>query len=265
MRSSRDDIRRRIEKRKRERERLAGNSSRPRTVNYKQMLWAEEEEKHGFDRISSYEGGPDEGAHPLFRKEIFLFKVLASACLFLVIAIIFRNEGESLNSVRNFVTSSMEKDFQFAAISDWYEDQFGKPLALLPFTKDKEAEEEPQLTQQYALPASGKILEEFGSNGQRITIETAKGSPVEAMNEGFVRFTGSKEGFGKTVIVQHADKSETWYGNLDSIDVTLYEFIEKGNSVGKASDGADGTKGTFYFAIKKGDDFIDPIQVIQFD
>ena len=29
---------------------------------------------------------------------------------------------------------------------------------------------------QYALPASGKILEEFGENGQRITIETGKGA-----------------------------------------------------------------------------------------
>ena len=50
---------------------------------------------------------------------------------------------------------------------------------------------------QYALPASGKILEEFGENGQRITIEIGKGATVEAMNEGLVSFVGQKEGFGQ--------------------------------------------------------------------
>lgn len=261
MRSRPDDIRKRIARRKREKEK----GTNPTKPTQTRLLWTQDEEKYGFEKISSYEGGPDEGVHPLFRKELFLFKVLASACLFLLVAIMFRNDGEALNPIKSFVQSTMEKDFQFAAVSSWYEDQFGKPLALLPFSKDKEVGNESTPGQQYALPASGRILEEFGSNGQRITIETNKDAAVEAMNEGFVLYTGDKEGFGKTVVIQHADKSETWYGNLDSIEVSLYQFIEKGTSVGIASDGADETKGAFYFAIKKGDDFIDPIKVIQFD
>jgi stage IV sporulation protein FA len=115
------------------------------------------------------------------------------------------------------------------------------------------------------LPASGKILEEFGQDGQKITIETGKGAAVEAMNGGLVRFIGQQEGFGQTVVIQHADKTESWYGNLNSIDVTLYQYIEKGTTVGKATDYEDGTNSSFYFAIKEGEDFVDPIQVIQFD
>lgn len=229
-------------------------------------FFSTEEERHGFDRLPSYDMGPGEGGHPLFKKEVFLFKVLASACLVLIVAIIYRSPSEKAVSVQQYVNHTMEQEFQFAAVSDWYEDQFGKPLALLPAKNtDEGSENEVASGSQYALPASGKILEDFGDNGQRIMIEIGKGAGVEAMNEGLVHFVGMKEGFGKTVIVQHGDKSETWYGNLDKIDVNLYEYISKGAKVGTAMDSEDGLKGSFYFAIKKGDDFVDPVQVIKFE
>lgn len=252
-----DDIRKRIAKRQRERERMTKDFNN-------RFFVAEDEEKYGFEKFSSYEGGPGEDGHPLFNKEIFLFKILASACLVLLVAILFRNGADSLQPIKNFVSKSMEQDFQFTAVSDWYENQFGKPLALLPI-ENKDDSENIDVTQEYALPAAARILEDFGENGQRITIETEKDAAVTAMSEGRVRYVGEEEGFGKTVIIQHADKSESWYGNLESIDVSLYEFIKKGTKVGVAADAGEGTKGTFYFAIKKGDDFIDPIQVIQFD
>jgi stage IV sporulation protein FA len=258
MSSRADEMRRRMLKRKRERERIE-------KVDHGRLSFSEEE-RHGFDRIPSYDFGPREGSHPLFKKEIFIFKMLASACLVLIVAIVFRSPAEKAETVQNYIKQSMEQEFQFAAVAGWYEKQFGKPLALLPSQKtDETVDQDLAEDSQYALPASGKILEDFGANGQRIMIETGKGAGVEAMDEGLVHFVGMKDGFGKTVIIQHADKSETWYGNLNGIDVTLYEYISKGTKVGTAIDSADGAKGSFYFAIKRGDDFIDPVQVIKFE
>jgi stage IV sporulation protein FA len=258
MSSRTEDVRKRMMKRKKERERME-------KMNHGRLVYSEEE-KHGFDRIPTYDIGPGEGNHPLFKKEVFLFKVLASACLVLIVAILFRSPADKAVTVQDYVKKTMDQEFQFAAVSDWYEKQFGKPLALLP-AKSESGEDNQELSEEneYALPASGKILEDFGDNGQRIMIETGKGAGVEAMNEGLVHFVGMKDGFGKTVIVQHADKSETWYGNLNGIEVNLYEYISKGTKVGTAMDSEDGTKGSFYFAIKKGDDFIDPVQVIKFE
>lgn len=258
MRSKADEMRKRMMKRKKEKERME-------RMNHGRLFFSEEE-RHGFDRLPSYDIGPGEGNHPLFKKEVFLFKVLASACLVLIVAILFRSPSDEADKVQHYIKQTMGQEFQFAAVSDWYVRQFGKPLALLP-AKNPNEDSVDGLSEEneYALPASGKILEDFGDNGQRITIETGKGAAVEAMNEGLVHFVGMKEGFGKTVIVQHADKSETWYGNLNGIDVNLYEYISKGTKVGSAMDSADNTKGAFYFAIKKGDHFIDPVQVIKFE
>ena len=256
MGSRADDIRKRIAKRKKERERPE-KGIQTRTL-------PQAEELYGFDKLPSYDSGPGDGFHPLFKKEVFLFKILASACLVLIVAILFRSETERAEPVKKFVTSTMENDFQFAAVSSWYEEQFGKPLALLPVKENEKASTDESGTQ-YALPASGKILEDFGDNGQKITIETGTEASVEAMSEGLVRYVGTQEGFGKTVIIQHSDKSESWYGNLSDFEVSVYEYIDKGAKVGKTSPAADGEKGSFYFAIKKGDDFVDPIGVIKFE
>ena len=226
-----------------------------------------DDEKYGFNQMISYEGsGHDEETHPLFKKEVFFFKILASVCLFLVIAILFRNHYTPLDQARNMVKKTMDMEFQFATVTNWYENKFGKPLALLPFTEKNQAIEKTS-EQQYSVPASGRVVENFVKNGQGVMIETGKGAQVKAMNEGIVTFAGIKDGLGKTVIIQHSDKTESWYGDLEEINVNSYEYIEKGKEVGTVSTtgGEDKTKGSYYFAIKKGDNFIDPIQVIRFD
>lgn len=261
MRSTPEEIRRRIAKRKREK----GSSEKGPE---REITWPGEDEKYGFNHFSSYEPGKDEVVHPLFKKEVFIFKILASAVLFLVIAIMFRENSATFAPAKDFVLKTMEQDFKFATVSKWYEDQFGKPLALLPFSGEENKGEKNVVDKNSVVPVfSGKVLENFEKNGQGIMIETGKGAPVEAMNEGNVMFAGVKEGTGKTVIIQHADQTQTTYGNLDEIKVSLYEFIEAETVVGTASEstGEDKTKGTYYFAIKKGDDFIDPIQVIRFE
>ncbi|RDU35118.1 M23 family peptidase [Neobacillus piezotolerans] len=252
--SNREEIRKRIAKRKKER----GLHNR-KTTGSKPAAWLMDEEKYGMNDLVSFEGGPEEG-HPLFRKEVFFLKLLSSAVLFLAIAIAFRSESPALEPVKNLVVKGLSQDFQFAWASKWYEDTFGKPLALLP-----EAQEESGSRQDFSVPALGKILENFEKNGQGIMIETEKEAPIEAINAGFVTFAGIKEGIGKTVVVQHADKTESWYGNLDAIEVGLYDYIDKKKVIGTVGPGSDELKGEFYFAIKKGGDFIDPIQVIRFE
>jgi stage IV sporulation protein FA len=249
-----DEIRKRIAKRKRQRH-----------LYYKQprqaLLEFTDEEKYGGQSVITYDGHSSKDSHPLFHKEVFLLQTFLSVCLVLVTAIVFKNPAANLEPVREFVKHTMEQEFQFATVSDWYENQFGKPLALLPEEKKQNEDRE----MQYAEPASGRVLESFEVNGQGVMVETGSQAAVEAINEGIVIFAGTKDKLGKTVIIQHADGSESWYGNLGAISVKLYDFVEMGKEVGKAMNNTDNTKGIFYFAIKQGDRFIDPIQVISFE
>ncbi|MGG1677572.1 peptidoglycan DD-metalloendopeptidase family protein [Neobacillus sp. NRS-1170] len=262
-RSSADEIRRRIARRKKEQGTQGTQGKSPE----RHIAWpGDDDDKYGFNQFTSSGSNGDDG-HPLFKKEVFFFKILASILLFLVVAILFRNQTASLEPARDAIVKTMDKDFKFATVSKWYEDKFGKPLALLPFIEDDKADKKEVVQNKSAVEVSGRLLENFKKNGQGIMIETQKGAGVQAINDGFVRFTGVKDGLGNTVIIQHSDGSETWYGNLDTIKVNLYDFVEKRTVVGSVSSstGEDKSKGKYYFAIKKGDDFIDPIQVIRFE
>ncbi|WP_243355604.1 M23 family metallopeptidase [Bacillus litorisediminis] len=251
-----DEIKKRIAKRKRERLHRGQGEER------RGFILPEVEEQHGFERMYTFESGPDRSP-VLFKKEIFIFKILASACLFLLTAILFKSTNSSLDSIRTVVSETMENDFQFAAVTEWYEDTFGEPLAFFP-TDSKEADDS-EMTVDYAVPASGKVLHSFETTDQGITIETGKNEPVKAMKEGVVIFAGKKEDTGQTVMIQHADDTITWYGQLKEINVSYQENVPMGEQVGTVSDGKSEGKGEFYFAIQKGNEFIDPIQVISFE
>ncbi|CAM3936483.1 M23 family metallopeptidase [Lederbergia lenta] len=211
---------------------------------------------------SIFHSEPDTTIHPLWNKELFFMKILGSALIVLIVAIIYQTPSPMFEQARSSVQVTMEKEFQFAAVGKWYEGKFGKPLALFPTAPEQSvATPDKEVLQ----PVAGKVLAQFADDGRGIILETSSGVEVEAMTEGRIIFAGKQEDIGNTVIIQHPDKSESWYGKLDEITVKPYEKVSSGKTVGTVSTGQDGTVGEFYFAIKREDKFIDPIQVMNFD
>ncbi|MFY4774729.1 peptidoglycan DD-metalloendopeptidase family protein [Metabacillus sp. RGM 3146] len=259
-----DEVRKRIAKRKMERNGEHKESSVVIPIQTK-LQTVTEEEKFGLpapDLLTSYESVPEqlnEKGHPLFKSSLFMLKLLLSACLVLFTAIAFKNHSPFFDKAKTVISSNLEKEFQFAAVSAWYQKQFGHPLAFFQGNNQESSGEQ----QQYAVPATGKVLESFKDNGQGIMVETDK-TAVDAMNEGIVVSAGESPGTGLTLVLQHADGSETWYGHLGKINVSLYDFVKTGKEIGSIKEGSN-NKGTYYFAIKKGERFIDPIQVINFE
>ena len=246
MRKDLDDVRKRLHSRKKQRQPL-------RTVP---------RSGRNHDHIPSYSNQDVEmKLHPLFNKQSFLMRAMIAACLFLGAGILFKAESDRLVPAQDYVIEMMAEEFQFATVKDWYEGKFGNPVALFPTTPETNLNAEAPV---YALPASGKVqvLEDFETTGKGIMVETVLSSGVEAIDAGVVTYAGDKEGIGKTVVLQHTDGSESWYGMLDSIDVSLYDFVQSKDQLGSVSNSEDGKTGTFYFAIKKNEAFIDPLQVV---
>ncbi|EJS59847.1 M23 family peptidase [Bacillus cereus] len=242
-----EEIKKRIAKRKAEQERM-------------------EEDQYfaggDFDSDTVFIEEGEKEIHPLFRKEVFLFKVLLSAILVLSVAILFKNAPSSFDGTRAVTEKAMQQEFQFATISKWYEKQFGKPLV---FFSPNEKKEKAIQQKDYAIPASGKVMQGFQKNGQGVFVQTATNATVESVNEGVVVFAGKKEELGNTVQIQHADGTESWYGNLNDMSVKLYDYVSKKQKIGTVNSDENNKNGKFYFAMKKNEKFIDPIQVISFD
>ncbi|KMY56222.1 hypothetical protein AC623_13930 [Bacillus sp. FJAT-27231] len=205
-----------------------------------------------------------EELHPLFSWERFLFKWLAGAALVLSTAILFQHPSPILDDGREWMEKTMEKEFPFSKAAEWYENALGEPL---PFTIDgwKEKEDSPSQPAEIALPAAGRIVEDFQTNGQGILVETGPAEEVKAIKGGTVIFVGEKEGLGKTVILQHSDNSESWYGHLSDSSVQQYQRVKAGSTLAKAEAGEDAAGGQFYLAIKRDNVFIDPNEVVPFE
>ncbi len=257
-----DKIRRKIEARRKKINHSVGKKERSQPQYFPSHSEFRDEPDYYFPADSK---GTEQPEEKLFRKDILILQTLVAICLFLVVGIMFKTGAPQFEGARQFVQNSFEKEFQFATVATWYEDQFGRPLALLPTTtnialNDYENEE---INVAYAVPATGKIARSFEQDGKGVIVETTSNSSVEAAKGGMVSFVAEEENLGKTVIIAHSDGGEAWYAMLDNVEVNLYDYVTAGTTIGTVS--LQENKGFYYFALKEGETFINPLEVISFD
>lgn len=216
---------------------------------------------------------PDEGQHsPVHRSRRFFVQCLISALLVGSTYLINTSTGDHFHAVKSSIKTAMTQEFQFAAVSNWYEKNLGAPISFLPsFSNNtsKSADGGRSIStnrtnsSSFAEPVIGEVKSPYSNTTKGVTVETSSHSEVRAVKDGLVVFVGKKKNIGETVVIQHKDSDESWYGKLDKANVKVYQEVKKGQKIGITS-GKD-KKGTFYFALKKGEKFIDPIQVMSFD
>lgn len=135
--------------------------------------------------------------------------------------------------------------------------------ACFPTPEHKNKEQQIEVGKDLIAPASGKVQQDFQDNGEGIKVETSS-DKIDSVKEGYVVEVSKDSQTGLTVKVQHADNTYSIYGELKDVDVALYDFVDKGKKLGSIKLD-DHNKGVYYFAMKDGDKFIDPIQVISFE
>lgn len=67
-----------------------------------------------------------------------------------------------------------------------------------------------------------------------LKINVSSNLPMGSLSSGVVVFIGNKDNYNNTVIVQGLDGYNIWYGNVKDVNVSLYDYVEKGNLVGAA-------------------------------
>ena len=130
----------------------------------------------------------------------------------------------------------LTESLPFTKIKGWYEDLFGEVLPKNDNTQTV---------------FDGKLVYKEISDyeyGERLTISSK--SLVNSLASGVVVFSGEKEGYGNTVIIQGIDGADIWYGNLENVSINLYDYIEAGTVIGNVVDEY------LYLVIKKDNEYI---------
>lgn len=72
-------------------------------------------------------------------------------------------------------------------------------------------------------------------DGVKLKVNTNYLVPI--IESGIVVYIGEKEGYGNTIIIQGADFTDIWYGNISNTNVSLYDYVDKGSFLGEANGG----------------------------
>ncbi|QKY69577.1 M23 family metallopeptidase [Lentibacillus sp. CBA3610] len=213
----------------------------------------QEEEKHGYFPV--FTDHTDSAKRTNRRISGAAVKGILSIMLFFGAGLLFQTDSDLFSEPKTWTANALTEEFPFARVNQWYQDTFGAPMAL--------SSDSGEDGQALAFPVNGTVSETFQANGTGIMLAPEEESDVSALQGGVVTFAGNDTETGKTVIVQHPDNSETVYGNLSSVDVHLYQFIDSGQKLGVFT--PDDENKNVYFAIEQDNDYVDPVQVIQVD
>ncbi|SER74612.1 stage IV sporulation protein FA [Gracilibacillus ureilyticus] len=241
-------IRNNINRRKQEKKKINYQKS---STDFSKRMTIEDEERHGFyPSIPSYSGQSNNN-HPLIFRA-FLLRSIIAVFLFVICAVSINSESSLLEKPKEWTSYVLKEEFPFATVNAWYQAKFGAPFAWE--TSVTEGEEIA------VLPAFGQVNQSFQENGQGILITAEEETEVAAVEAGTVLFAGNDPKTGKTVIIQHADRSKTIYGYLTDIEVHSYQSVRSNQVIG-SYEPSEANK-AIYFAVEKNQQYIDPIQVI---
>lgn len=113
-------------------------------------------------------------------------------------------------------------------------------------------------------PVEGEVVTEFGpqDNGLHndgINIAAPSGTTVRAAANGVVAYVGEElEGFGKLVLVKHADGWVTAYAHAAAIIVEHGERVERGQPLARVGSSGNVSRPQLHFEVRKGSQAIDP-------
>jgi murein hydrolase activator len=120
------------------------------------------------------------------------------------------------------------------------------------------------------LPLKGRILNKFGRKRVKeyesyivyngINVRAKKGTPVQAVFDGKVLYTGELEGYGSLVIVGHGKEYHSLYGHLDSIKVEANRVVRTGEVIALSGDSGSLEGETLYFELRKNGKPIEPVR-----
>lgn len=119
----------------------------------------------------------------------------------------------------------------------------------------------------YAWPLSGAITSYYGwrksgfHHGLDIAAEI--GTPVKAAASGEVCFAGTRNIYGKTIIIEHADMKQTLYAHLSKLNADNGQEVRKGQVIGYVGVTGRTTGPHLHFAVIKDEETLDPLEFLR--
>ncbi|NMB27739.1 MAG: peptidoglycan DD-metalloendopeptidase family protein [Tissierellia bacterium] len=181
-----------------------------------------------------------------------------------------KSPSRSGNVSRNIKLETLQPDEEMEVLTEVLED---KKLELEIFIKDLEERFEYLECVPDLWPAKGKLTSGFGNRKdplgwgsrfhQGIDIANSSGTNILAAGKGVVAFSGNRNGYGKTIIVNHGNGYKTLYAHNRKLLIHVGDRVEKGQVIGKMGSTGKSTGCHLHFEIHKNGNPINPLEVLK--
>jgi murein DD-endopeptidase MepM/ murein hydrolase activator NlpD len=105
---------------------------------------------------------------------------------------------------------------------------------------------------------SSPFGQRWGRLHSGIDLRAPRGTPVKASSHGRVIFSGRKSGYGKIIIIAHADDVETTYAHNSRNLVKVGQRVKKGRVIAKVGRTGNATGYHLHFEIRRRGKAINP-------
>lgn len=171
---------------------------------------------------------------------MFLKRFFIKCAICIVIALSFlifiKYDSNNKKIIYNFL---YKKNITMASINKIYTKYFGNVIPLNKVSNTTEVFNEKIMY---------KDISKY-KNGYKLVTDENYLIPI--IESGVVVFIGEKEDYGNTVIIEQVDGVRTWYGNIDKVNVNIYDYVTKNEYL------AITNKDYFYLVFEKDNKFID--------
>lgn len=197
-------------------------------------------------------------------------RTVVSALVFGAVWGLFQLNASWTSSPKTVIADALHRDMDFASAALWYERHFGGTPSFLPVLgHTTDAVNGSGVRSLLGKPLSGTIVQPFALSMKGIEIVP------EAEGTGFVQVVSSDAGRvlqvlgdaenGITVVIQHTGNLTAIYGRLNESEVEVNDWVEAGNVVGSLKSTGGEQPATLYFAVKEGEEYVDPAEVVALD
>ena len=149
-----------------------------------------------------------------------IFKILITILLTLVILIAIKANSSFKTK---FYKNVYENSLSFAKLNTLYTKHFGNIIPTSNINATKPVFNETLIYQNAEPYLDG------------VSLEVSDNYLVPAITSGVVVYIGKKEGYGNVVIINNNDNIDTWYGNMENVDIKLYQYVNKGEYIGSVN------------------------------
>lgn len=143
------------------------------------------------------------------------------------------------------------------------EEEFLTPEKLEEIQPVDDSPQAAIVEQRFAWPVSGSLTSRYGWRGREmhrgIDIGAPYGRTIKAAKGGVVTLSGWYYGYGRTVVIRHADGADTLYGHASRLLVSAGQRVEQGQPVALVGSSGRSTGPHLHFEVRINGRAVNPL------